>query len=87
MIEKTKGYSSFTEGSHIYTEKLDGYDYQFDSSCRSSSEAVKLSEKFAVIQCDTVFSLDWTGTCYLCGRKYRGDRCGIKRCIALIRVD
>ncbi|HRQ70857.1 MAG TPA: hypothetical protein PLW78_11205 [bacterium] len=87
MTEKSKGYSSFTEGGHIYTEKLDGYDYGFDSSCRSLSEAVKLSEKFAVIKCDTVFSLDWTGTCYLCGRKYRGDRCGIKRCIALIWID
>jgi hypothetical protein len=87
MTEKTKAYSSFTEGSHIYTETLDGYDYQFDSSCRSLSSAVKLSEKFAVLKCDTVFSLDWTGTCYLAGRKYRGDRCGIKRCIALIRVD
>lgn len=87
MTEKTKGYSSFHEGGHVYTEMLDGYEYWFDSSCRSSSEAVKLSEKFAVIKCDTVFSLDWTGTCYLCGRKYRGDRCGIKRCTALIRVD
>lgn len=80
-------YSAFTEGGRIYTEMLDGYDYQFDSSCRSFSNAVKLSEKFAVILCDTVFSLDWTGTCYLGGRKYRGDRCGISRCIALIRID
>ncbi len=87
MTEKTKGYSSFTEGSHGENFWVDGFEYWFDSSCRSSSNAVKLSEKFAVIKCDTVFSLDWTGTCYLCGRKYRGDRCGIKRCIALIRVD
>lgn len=87
MTEKTKAYSSFTEGGHVYTETLDGHHYQFDSSSRSLSSAVKLSEKFAVIVCDTVFSLDWTGTCYLAARKYRGDRCGISRCLALIRVD